>query len=213
MPFKNLLEVVQSCDKFPYDESVSDSEYHSTVPFRLGPHVVGRLLPSTVPKLKEYNDRFDTPPFEVKESHITFSSGVDSFEKRTEVVKALFDAWREEKAFVALSGKQSYKFDQCYCCSIIVIPNFMFLFLQTGWRNELYPVYGDLSRQDNIAFVMERAATPIFGISSFGCHLNAFTKEEDGAIKMWIARRSKTKQTWPGYLDNCVCIEKRKLAN
>jgi len=110
MPFKNLLEVVQSCDKFPYDESVSTSEYHSTVPFRLGPHVIGRLLPSTVPKLKEYNDRFDNPPFEVKESHITFSSGVDSFEKRTEVVKALFDAWREEKAFVALAGKQSYKF-------------------------------------------------------------------------------------------------------
>lgn len=176
MPFKNLLEVVQSCDKFPYDESVSTSEYHSTIPFRLGPHVVGRLLPSTVPKLKEFNDRFDNAPFEIKDTHITFSSGVDSFEKRTEVVKALFDTWREEKAFVALAG----------------------------WRNELYPVYGDLSRQDNVAFVMERAATPIFGISTFGCHLNAFTKEEDGTIKMWIARRSKTKQTWPGYLDNCV---------
>jgi Domain of unknown function (DUF4743) len=110
MPFKNLLEVVQSCDKFPYDESVSTSEYHSTIPFRLGPHVIGRLLPSTVPKLKEYNDRFDSSPFEIKESHITFSMGVDSFEKRTEVVKALFDMWREEKAFVALAGKQAIHF-------------------------------------------------------------------------------------------------------
>lgn len=74
----------------------------------------------------------------------------------------------------------------------------------TGWRNELYPVYGDVSRPDNVAFVMERAATPVFGISSFGCHLNAYMKESDGTVKMWIARRSKAKQTWPGYLDNCV---------
>lgn len=77
----------------------------------------------------------------------------------------------------------------------------------TGWRNELYPVYGDLSRPDNVAFVMERAATPIFGISTFGCHLNAYIKGSDGTIKMWIARRSKTKQTWPGYLDNCVSAQ------
>jgi hypothetical protein len=107
MPFKNLLEVVQSCDKFPYDESVSTSEYHSTVPFRLGPHIIGRLLPSTIPKLKEYNDSFDNGPFEIKESHIAFAAWVDSFDKRTEVVKTLFDTWREEKAFVALAGKKT----------------------------------------------------------------------------------------------------------
>ncbi|KAG1418534.1 hypothetical protein G6F59_008197 [Rhizopus arrhizus] len=69
-----------------------------------------------------------------------------------------------------------------------------------GWRNELYPVYG----HKEIAFVMERAATPLFGISTFGVHLNAYVVKEDGEIYMWIARRAKTKQTWPGLLDNCV---------
>lgn len=68
----------------------------------------------------------------------------------------------------------------------------------------MYPVYGDVSCPENVAFVMERAATPVFGISSFGCHLNAYVKDLDGTVKMWIARRSITKQTWPGYLDNCV---------
>jgi hypothetical protein len=105
MQFKNLLQVVQSCDKFPYDHQQSSSEYHSTVPFRVGPHVVGRLLPSTLPKLGEYNDRFSSKPFEIKESSIEFAAWVDSFDKRTEVMKQLADTWREEKTFVALAGK------------------------------------------------------------------------------------------------------------
>ncbi|KAI8089486.1 NUDIX hydrolase domain-like protein [Halteromyces radiatus] len=69
-----------------------------------------------------------------------------------------------------------------------------------GWRDELYAVYGPGGVP---AFVMERAATPLFGISTFGVHINVFGRDQD-TIKMWVARRSLTKQTWPGLLDNCV---------
>lgn len=75
-----------------------------------------------------------------------------------------------------------------------------------GWRNEQFPVYGDATRDDNVAFVIERAGTPLFGISQFGAHLNAYVREPDGTIKLWVARRSRTKQTWPGMLDNCASI-------
>lgn len=75
-----------------------------------------------------------------------------------------------------------------------------------GWRNELYPVYGDPSRTDNIAFVMERAATPLLGISTFGVHVNAYTRDQEHGLRMWVARRALTKQTWPGLLDNCASI-------
>ncbi|CAO3591878.1 unnamed protein product [Absidia cylindrospora] len=69
-----------------------------------------------------------------------------------------------------------------------------------GWRDELYAVYGS----DGLpAFVMERAATPLFGVATFGVHLNVFTRDQ-GQIKMWVARRALTKPTWPGALDNCV---------
>lgn len=79
--------------------------------------------------------------------------------------------------------------------------------MHLGWRDELYPVYGDDSRADNIAFVMERAATPLFGIPTFGVHVNGFSRDAStGEKKMWVARRALTKQTWPGVLDNCVCI-------
>ncbi|CAO3614636.1 unnamed protein product [Cunninghamella echinulata] len=69
-----------------------------------------------------------------------------------------------------------------------------------GWRDELYPVYGP---QGKPIFVIERAAAVLFGISTFGVHVNAFVRNQD-IIKMWVAKRSSTKQTWPGVLDNCV---------
>ncbi|CAO3621391.1 unnamed protein product [Cunninghamella blakesleeana] len=69
-----------------------------------------------------------------------------------------------------------------------------------GWRDELYPVYG---KHGVPAFVIERAAAALFGISTFGVHINVFIRDQ-GVIKMWVARRSLSKQTWPGVLDNCV---------
>ncbi|CAG8742610.1 3131_t:CDS:2 [Cetraspora pellucida] len=69
-----------------------------------------------------------------------------------------------------------------------------------GWRDELYPVYGP----SNLAFVMERSGTPIFGLLTFGIHLSAYVRTSEGKLKMWIAKRSTTKSTWPGRLDNTV---------
>jgi hypothetical protein len=54
---------------------------------------------------------------------------------------------------------------------------------------------------------MERSAAVLFGVLTFGVHLNMYTKcPNTGNIKMWIARRSATKPTWPGRLDNAVCL-------
>ncbi|OZJ04768.1 hypothetical protein BZG36_01861 [Bifiguratus adelaidae] len=58
-------------------------------------------------------------------------------------------------------------------------------------------------RADGVAFVMERAGTILFGVTAFGVHVNVFTRRE-GGIKLWCARRSQTKPTWPGLLDQCV---------
>ncbi|EXX71810.1 hypothetical protein RirG_075250 [Rhizophagus irregularis DAOM 197198w] len=72
------------------------------------------------------------------------------------------------------------------------------------WRDELYPIYGDPKSPKNIAFVMERCAAPLFGVLTFGVHLNGYTRTEQGQLKMWIAKRARTKPTWPGWLDNAV---------
>jgi len=74
--------------------------------------------------------------------------------------------------------------------------------LVTGWRNELYPVVDRFSSQP--AMLMERAASAIFGIKAYGVHINGYVERADGSREMWVARRSKTKQTFPGMLDHIV---------
>ncbi|KAF2121404.1 thiamine pyrophosphokinase-related protein-like protein [Lophiotrema nucula] len=69
------------------------------------------------------------------------------------------------------------------------------------WRNELYAVYG---RNKELLFNVERSASPLLGVVTYGVHLTAYTKTEDGELKIWIPRRARTKQTYGGLLDNAV---------
>lgn len=70
-----------------------------------------------------------------------------------------------------------------------------------GWRNELYPVYGP---KRELLFSIERAASALFGIVTYGCHMTAYTKSESGEMRLWTPRRAATKQTYGGMLDNTV---------
>lgn len=49
---------------------------------------------------------------------------------------------------------------------------------------------------------MERSATSLFGVKRYGVHINGYTVSNSGEISMWLGRRSPTKQTYPGLLDN-----------
>jgi len=70
-----------------------------------------------------------------------------------------------------------------------------------GWRDELYPVNRTWSEP---AFLLiERAAVPWFGVRAYGVHMNGFVRGADG-LKMWVARRSMSKPTGPGKLDQMV---------
>lgn len=44
----------------------------------------------------------------------------------------------------------------------------------------------------------------LFGVKRYGVHVNGYTVGKDGEVSMWLARRSATKQTYPGLLDNVV---------
>ena len=60
-----------------------------------------------------------------------------------------------------------------------------------GWRNERYRIAD--------RFEIERAAARPFGLTTQAVHLNGIAGE-----RMWLARRSATKQIDPGMLDNLV---------
>ncbi|OZJ04735.1 hypothetical protein BZG36_01808 [Bifiguratus adelaidae] len=135
------------------------------------------LLPSTVEALDDYNKASPDKPFGIPEdkSQVSFSAWVDNREKRSLVLQTLLLHWKMTKKFTCLKG----------------------------WRNELYTAYGDEQDPENVAFVLERAGAPLFGICQFGSQLNGYVKQDD-TIKVWVAQRALTKQTWPGYYDTMV---------
>ncbi|KND55852.1 NTP pyrophosphohydrolase including oxidative damage repair enzyme [Candidatus Paraburkholderia kirkii] len=71
-----------------------------------------------------------------------------------------------------------------------------------GWRGETYAIRNDFDAAP-LAFI-ERAASRFFGTMTYAVHLNGIVKYADKAPHLWIARRSDTKATDPGMLDNVV---------
>lgn len=73
------------------------------------------------------------------------------------------------------------------------------------WRDELYPVYGP---KGELLFSLERAASALFGVVTYGIHMTAYVKskgeEGNDEIKIWVPKRAETKQTYGGMLDNTV---------
>ena len=72
----------------------------------------------------------------------------------------------------------------------------------SGWRDELFPVATAFDAEPLL--LLERAAAPFFGIRAYGVHVNCFTRSTDGCLDLWVARRSRTKQTFPLMLDHMV---------
>lgn len=70
-----------------------------------------------------------------------------------------------------------------------------------GWRGELYAVSPRFG--DEPLFLIERAATPLFGIRAYGVHINGFVRDK-GQIKMWIAKRAADRMVCPDMWDNMV---------
>jgi 8-oxo-dGTP pyrophosphatase MutT (NUDIX family) len=72
-----------------------------------------------------------------------------------------------------------------------------------GWRNETYAIRNAFDAVP-LAYI-ERAASRFFGTLTYAVHLNGVVEYKDGgAPQLWIARRSDTKATDPGMLDNVV---------
>uniref|UniRef100_A0A3B4BGK6 DUF4743 domain-containing protein n=1 Tax=Periophthalmus magnuspinnatus TaxID=409849 RepID=A0A3B4BGK6_9GOBI len=105
---------------------------------------------------------------------VFLSPSLDSYTRRSEAVDAVLQNFRKQGSFHCLKG----------------------------WRDEKYSVMARFC--DPPLMWMERAATSLFGVTRYGVHINAYTVSASGEVSMWLARRSPTKQTYPGLLDNMV---------
>ena len=70
-----------------------------------------------------------------------------------------------------------------------------------GWRDEPYPVGGAFNLPP--LFEMERASVPLFGVRGYGVHMNGWLSRGADTL-MWVGRRSLSKPTGPGKLDQMV---------
>lgn len=49
---------------------------------------------------------------------------------------------------------------------------------------------------------MDRSAMCLFGIRKYGVDINGYVRHPDKGLCLWLQKRAKTKQTWPGKWDN-----------
>ncbi|KAI9893171.1 MAG: hypothetical protein M1814_000719 [Vezdaea aestivalis] len=70
-----------------------------------------------------------------------------------------------------------------------------------AWRDELYPIYGP---DRSVLCCIERAGSGLFGVNTYGVHMNVYTQGDAGEVLMWVPRRAANKPTYPGMLDNSV---------
>lgn len=71
-----------------------------------------------------------------------------------------------------------------------------------AWRDEPYPLR---DREGGEHGVIERAASRFWGTLTLGGHCNGYVADASGRpTHLWIARRSLTKATDPGRLDNVI---------
>ena len=73
--------------------------------------------------------------------------------------------------------------------------------LLKSWSGEVYSVYDS---QKQLVVSIERTAAPLFGIVTYGVQLLAYQKTSGNGLGIWIARRAKTKRTYPSLLDSTV---------
>ena len=69
-----------------------------------------------------------------------------------------------------------------------------------GWTGEVFSVYGPTKE---LVVSIERLAAPRFGISTYGVQMLVYRDNPDG-LRMWIARRARTRRTFPSMLDSTV---------
>jgi len=74
--------------------------------------------------------------------------------------------------------------------------------LVVGWRDEPYPLR---DRSGGEHGIIERAASRFWGMLTLGAHCNGYVADPTGRpTHLWIARRSYSKPTDPGRLDNLI---------
>ncbi|KAF9184890.1 hypothetical protein BGZ51_003051 [Haplosporangium sp. Z 767] len=180
-PRFTLLDIVNACDNFPYPSDPA-LETLTFLAFVVDDIPIGRIHTSLKPYIEAFNQQF-RPIFHLTETTVSFMPWLADYESRSDAIAQMLNEWKKEpETFVSLKG----------------------------WRNELYGVYthntDPATTKGGAALAIERSACGLFGVHAYGIHMNGFvrTGPKPWDVQLWVARRSLTKPTYPGMLDNMV---------
>ena len=199
----SFLPLIELCDNFRLSHNYPFSS--DLVPFCLSADrrsVVGLLRPEVVTALQEDNELSlrdarnpswvfisnkcdsDAEDARLESVHLAyFAPHLSSSNLRSEAIMSMCLRWRDNGKFAGVIAGRL-------------------------WRSELYPAYINPfgpHTPENLAFEVERAASSLFGIVTYGSHLTIYEPPLPGSgeeLKIWVPTRSKTKQT-------SVCIHYR----
>ncbi|OHF01422.1 NUDIX domain-containing protein [Colletotrichum orchidophilum] len=176
------IDLIDQVDSYPYKEKGNaphaetfGSVYTLIWKDEQGDVPLGYVLPRVVDELLKVPDSIKGEVQVDSERRTLCAFQAPTLESRSKLAADLSDYWRANDTFPILRG----------------------------WRDELWPVYG---RNGELLFDIERAASGLFGVMRYGVHLTAFVRDHSAShgIKIWVPRRSPTKSTFPGMLDNTV---------
>ncbi|KAK2175407.1 hypothetical protein NP493_734g01026 [Ridgeia piscesae] len=154
----------------------SGSSKKYCIPFVVNGQQVGLVRPDVAGYLRDFPEVFLMEPNGVtgEVEKVELSQSLTTFTERTNKVEEVLQKLREKDAFLTLEG----------------------------WRNETYDVKSRFA--EPALLKMERSATCLFGVVQYGVHINGYTYQRGEGLRMWLGKRSATKPTFPGKLDQMV---------
>lgn len=191
---QSYLDLIAACDNYRPSRA---SETLVTWRLTQDPSspAIGLLRPAIVDQLRAENAAATAadkhPLWHIAPSAVSFAAWVDTPAKRTAAMRGMLERWRDGGLWAGIIGPAK-------------------------WRGEMYPIYRnpfgrlDAPAEDtdddarNCAFRMERAACALFGTVTYGVHMSVYLDDPVHGCRIWVPKRAKTKQTWPGYYDNSV---------
>lgn len=173
------LDLVNATDVVPYPDqkSYKTQVLDNTYVFLSHDGIpIGRIVKSVAQACLQEPDVFETN--NTLEQHgprsIQLHKSLTSFAARNKALASVTAKWHVAKQFHILEG----------------------------WRNELYTVFNP----SQVPYLLvERAAAALFGVITYGVHIVGYVPSTSNhGILFWIPKRSYSKATFPGMLDNTV---------
>ncbi|XP_074661796.1 uncharacterized protein LOC141914470 [Tubulanus polymorphus] len=208
-----LRLVTQRCNSYLLPGSIREK----CSDFYIGRHRVGTIRADHLKELLQYRDTFTirdqtTGSIQLNESESSLDStrqrGVTESLDSTRRVTESLDSTRHvteslDSTRRVTESLDSYKHRTQRVNDVLLdLKQKSKLEALNGWRNEFYEVWANDRRCSLMK--IERAAACIFGIRTYGVHINGYVNHSTEGLCVWTARRSPTKPTYPNKLDQMV---------